>query len=73
MPAKMKLWAVKLWGYSQDTSCMLHDCYIPFFCVEIPCDDSSLKDMTTLLMDVQAVVRQLGQIRQIASSCQVEA
>lgn len=47
--------------------------YIPFFCAEIPCDDNSLEDMTTLLMDVQAVVRQLGQIRQIASSCQVEA
>ena len=53
--------------------CYVSVVYIPFFCAEIPCDDNSLEDMTTLLMDVQAVVRQLGQIRQIASSCQVEA
>jgi len=35
---------------------------------EIPCDESSLKDMNALLTDVQSIVRQLGQVQRLAAS-----
>lgn len=43
-------------------------CFLSSSHAEIPCEESSLKDMNALLTDVQSIVRQLGQVQRLAAS-----